>query len=50
MTGQNPAMHEGRVTYPPLNTLKPVAEDVWIADGPAIRFGPPGLKLPFPTG
>lgn len=36
-------------TYPPLNTLKPVAEDVWIVDGPVIRFGAPWLKAPFPT-
>lgn len=36
-------------TYPPLNTLKPVATDVWVVDGPIIRFGPPLLKLPFPT-
>jgi hypothetical protein len=38
-----------RVTYPPLNTLKPIAEDVWIVDGPAIHFGPSWLKMPFPT-
>jgi hypothetical protein len=36
-------------TYPPLNTLKRVADDVWIVDGPIIRFGNPWLKLPFPT-
>jgi Domain of unknown function (DUF4336) len=36
-------------TYPPLNTLKSVADDVWIVDGPVISFGPPGLKMPFPT-
>jgi hypothetical protein len=36
-------------TYPPLNTLKPVAEDVWIVDGPTIRFGMAGAKMPFPT-
>jgi hypothetical protein len=36
-------------TYPPLNTLKEVAEDVWIADGPIIRFGAPWPKMPFPT-
>ncbi|MPZ36805.1 MAG: DUF4336 domain-containing protein [Rhizobiales bacterium] len=36
-------------TYPPLNTLKPVAEDVWIVDGPLIRFGMPWPKMPFPT-
>ncbi len=36
-------------TYPPLGTLKPVAEDVWIVDGPVIRFGFPWPKLPFPT-
>ncbi|HZW15070.1 MAG TPA: DUF4336 domain-containing protein [Brevundimonas sp.] len=38
-----------RGLYPPLNTLKPVSENVWVVDGPAIRFGPPGLKMPFPT-
>lgn len=36
-------------TYPPLNTLKPVAEDIWIVDGPVIRFGMPWPKMPFPT-
>jgi hypothetical protein len=36
-------------TYPPLDTPKPVATDVWIVDGPLIRFGPPLLKIPFPT-
>ncbi len=35
--------------YPPINTLKPVAEDVWIVDGPTIRFGPRWLRMPFPT-
>jgi hypothetical protein len=30
-----------QVTYPPLNTLKPVASEVWIVDGPEIRFGFP---------
>jgi hypothetical protein len=35
--------------YEPIKTLKPVAKDVWIVDGPEIRFGPPGLKMPFPT-
>lgn len=40
---------DDRPTYPPLNTLKLVADNVWIVDGPAIRFGMPGLKMPFPT-
>jgi hypothetical protein len=31
-------------TYPPLDTLKPVAPDVWLVDGPLIRFG-----VQFPT-
>lgn len=35
--------------YPPLDTLKPIAIDVWIVDGPLIRFGMPWPKLPFPT-
>jgi len=38
-----------RQTYPPLNTLKPVTDDVWIVDGPLIEFGPPLLRMPFPT-
>lgn len=42
-------MSGGRITYPPLNTLKPVAEDVWIVDGPAIRFGFGWPKISFPT-
>lgn len=36
-------------TYPPLNTLKPVTQDISIADGPVIRFGMPWLEMPFPT-
>jgi hypothetical protein len=32
-------------TYPPLFTLKPVARDVWIADGPEIDL----YRMPFPT-
>ena len=45
-----PATHRhDHVTYPPLDTLKPIAEDVWIVDGPAIRFGMPFAKMAFPT-
>jgi len=36
-------------TYEPLGVLKPVAEDVWIVDGPEIRFRYACLKIPFPT-
>src|SRR5579863_5099744 len=35
--------------YAPLNTLKPVARELWVVDGPEIAFGYLGLKLPFPT-
>lgn len=35
--------------YLPILTPKPVARDVWIVDGPEIRFGFLGLRLPFPT-
>jgi len=35
--------------YEPLNTLKPFAEEVWIVDGPLIRFGMPWPKFSFPT-
>ena len=36
-------------TYPPLNRLKPIADNIWIVDGPTIRFGLPWPKLTFPT-
>ena len=42
-------MPRREATYPPLNTLKPVADAVWIVDGPMIRFDVLGLRLPFPT-
>lgn len=35
--------------YSPINTLKPIAPDLWIVDGPIIRFGMPWPKMPFPT-
>jgi hypothetical protein len=35
-------------TYPPLNTLKAIADDIWIVDGPAIRFGA-FIGMNFPT-
>jgi len=38
-----------RQTYPPLNTLKPVADDIWIVDGPVIRFRAFGIRIPFAT-
>lgn len=41
--------HADSRTYPPLNTLKPVAPDVWVVDGPLIRFGLPFFKMTFPT-
>jgi hypothetical protein len=37
------------LTYPPLNTLKPVVGDLWIVDGPVIRFGPRWFSMPFST-
>lgn len=43
------ADRDSPVVYPPLDTLKPVADDVWIVDGPAIEFGILGLRMPFPT-
>jgi hypothetical protein len=39
----------GYAPYEPLNVPKPFAEEVWIVDGPEIRFNWSGLKLPFPT-
>jgi hypothetical protein len=42
-------INRANFTYPPLNTLKPVAENIWVVDGPVIRFGPRWLNMPFPT-
>jgi hypothetical protein len=35
--------------YTPLNTLKPVASGIWIADGPLVHMAALGLRAPFPT-
>lgn len=35
--------------YAPLNTLKPVADDIWIVDGPEIGMRYFGFTLPFPA-
>jgi hypothetical protein len=39
------------ILYEPINTLKPVADNVWIVDGPAIEFGfgRRWPKMRFPT-
>ncbi len=42
-------MNDALATYAPINTLKRVTDNVWIVDGPVIRFGFPWPKLPFPT-
>ena len=36
-------------TYEPLNTLKQVAENIWIVDGPIEHMQQFGLSVPFPT-
>jgi hypothetical protein len=38
-----------KATYPPLGTMKEVVADLWIVDGPAVRFGVPCLRMAFPT-
>lgn len=38
-----------QMEYPPLDTPKRVAEDVWVVDGPVIWFGVPWPRMPFPT-
>lgn len=35
--------------YQPLNTLKPLAPELWIVDGPVERMAALGLRAPFPT-
>ncbi|MGH7154443.1 MAG: DUF4336 domain-containing protein [Acetobacteraceae bacterium] len=38
-----------QLEYPPLDTPKVIAKDVWTVDGPVIRFGMPWPRMPFPT-
>lgn len=35
--------------YEPINTLKPVADDVWIVDGPIVHMDMGITHMPFPT-
>jgi hypothetical protein len=35
--------------YEPLNTLKPVGEDLWVVYGPIVRMSYFGGSVPFPT-
>lgn len=37
------------VPYAPLNVLKPVADDLWIVDGPVVRMRFGFLRVPFTT-
>ncbi len=40
---------EAFTPYAPLNTLKPIADEVWLVDGPEIGMRYLGLTFPFPT-
>jgi len=42
-------MADAFLPYAPLNILKPVAENLWLADGPEIVMRYLGLGMPFPT-
>lgn len=42
-------MNERYRPYAPLNELKPVGPNLWIADGPALEWKVAGISLPFPT-
>lgn len=35
--------------YEPINTLKPVDEDIWIVDGPIVQMAMYGTHIPFTT-
>ncbi len=35
--------------YEPIGTLKPVDENIWIADGPIVKMAMYGTSIPFPT-
>ncbi len=45
----HPLTREPESLYRPIDTLKRVADEVWIVDGPLIEFGMPWPKMPFPT-
>ncbi len=45
MVGRLPTLRGMATGYEPLDTLKPVAPDIWIVDGPLIRF----YGMPFST-
>ncbi len=52
--GQHPSTPLSRsslpqLVYAPLNTLKPMAPDLWIVDGPLIYMAAAGLRVPFST-
>lgn len=42
-------MFGSHIDYAPLDTLKPLAENLWIVDGAPIGFGALGMTMPFPT-
>ncbi len=35
--------------YEPIDTLKPVAENLWLVDGPIVEMSMYGTSIPFPT-
>jgi hypothetical protein len=35
--------------YEPINTPKPVGEDLWLVDRPLLRMSFAGISEPFPT-
>lgn len=42
-------MSESIQLYEPINTLKPVTDNIWIVDGPIVRMDVPGGSIAFPT-
>jgi hypothetical protein len=47
--GRSMVANAGSGAYESLSTLKPVTPDVWVVDGPMIKFGMPWPKASFPT-
>lgn len=41
--------HDTVKLYEPINTLKPIDEDIWIVDGSLVRMAMYGTSIPFPT-
>jgi Domain of unknown function (DUF4336) len=48
-SGRGPREPPLSFVYEPIQTLKPVAENIWVVDGPVVKMSLAGGSVPFPT-